>query len=48
MVNATAHTLIETSGALESRNGTLQFCAVKDNADGLVAQQVSREVPLHG
>ena len=46
--DATADTLVETDGGLETWYGMLQFRAVEDDGDSLVAQEITREVPLLG
>ena len=44
--DAAAYTFIETDGGFEAWHGTLQFRAVEDDGDSLIAQKIACEVPL--
>ena len=46
--HAAAYAFIKTGGAQETGDGTLQLRAVEDDGDGLVAQQIAREIPFLG
>jgi hypothetical protein len=46
VINTAANTLVKACRGTEARDGTLELAAVKDDSRSLVAEEITREVPL--